>query len=322
MRRIFMILGVVLGVLVAAGVAIFMQASRPTVIEVPVAKEYIPAGTVLHSDMFRVAKMANIDADTKKTWVTVNEWKGADGKMTTSDIRTGFPIAKAQIDPNTPNGVESRLSLALTGTNDYYAVIPVNPDMVGNFVQPGDHVDLILTLKADGFGDGLGDNLYLDSKGSGILQCYTTVPDAFGAVQGFTDRLEATGPGGFGGDQADMAADRQAVVRQLPDGFERAVAIKAVRAGFVERDGPAEEIIGAADFVEIVAGHCEGGGCHFAKTGVQDQGGGDRQDFDPGGGSGCGLVHRLDPQHGVLVFATIGQKVSDGRAFGHYGTSI
>ncbi len=155
MRRIFMILGVVLGVLVAAGVAIFMQASRPTVIEVPVAKEYIPAGTVLHSDMFRVAKMANIDSDTKKTWVTVNEWKNADGKMTTSDIRTGFPIAKAQIDPNTPNGVESRLSLALTGTNDYYAVIPVNPDMVGNFVQPGDHVDLILTLKADGFGDGL-----------------------------------------------------------------------------------------------------------------------------------------------------------------------
>ena len=149
-----MILGVVLGVLVAGGVAIFMQANRPTIIEVPVAKEFIPAGTVLRDTMFRVAKMANVDKDTKEKWVTVAEWKGADGKMTTSDIRTGFPIAKAQVDPNTPNGVESRLSLALTGTNDYYAAIPVNADMIGNFVQPGDHVDVILYL-GNGIPDGI-----------------------------------------------------------------------------------------------------------------------------------------------------------------------
>jgi len=154
MRRIFMILGVVLGVLVAAGVAIFMQANRPTIIEVPVAKESIPAGTVLHDNMFRVARMANVDAATQKMWVTVAEWKGAEGKLTTSDIRAGFPVAKAQVDPNTPAGIENRLSLALTGTNDYYAVIPANADQVGNFVQPGDHVDVILSISADRWPDG------------------------------------------------------------------------------------------------------------------------------------------------------------------------
>jgi Flp pilus assembly protein CpaB len=90
--------------------------------------------------------MSNVDPQTLAKWVTLSTWSQANGKVTTSEIRAGFPIAMAQIDPNSSRAFETRLSLALSGTNDYYVVVPVKPDTVGNYVQPGDRVDIILNL--------------------------------------------------------------------------------------------------------------------------------------------------------------------------------
>lgn len=149
MRKLFILLGAVLGIAVAIGIFLFLQLSRPTTIEVPVARNDIPAGTVLKAELFRVSRMANLDSETLAKWVTVAEWSKADGKVATSDIRAGFPVAEAQIDPNSSNAQESRLSLALIGDDEYYVVIPANPNEVGNFVQPGDRIDLIISL-----GDG------------------------------------------------------------------------------------------------------------------------------------------------------------------------
>ena len=147
MRRLFVILGAVLGLIVAAGIFLFLQVSRPVTSEVPVAINDIPAGTVLHPDMFRVARLSNVDSETLQKWITATEWRAkADGKATTSDIRAGFPVAEAQINPNSPAALESRLSLALAGPNESYVVIPANPNDVGNFIQPGDRVDLVLSL--------------------------------------------------------------------------------------------------------------------------------------------------------------------------------
>ncbi len=146
MRKLFIILGAVLGVLVAVGVFLFVQFSRPVPVEVPVAIDDIPAGTFLRTDLFRVARMANVDAQTLSRWIKVTEWGAANGLMTTSDIRAGFPVARAQVDPNSIAAPESRLSAVLTGTNDYYIVIPVKPDEVGNYIQPNDRIDMIISI--------------------------------------------------------------------------------------------------------------------------------------------------------------------------------
>ena len=146
MRKAFLIIGAVLAVVVAAGIFLFLQSTRPTVVEVPLAISDIPAGTVLKADHFRLTRMANVDTQTLSKWVTLSTWKQAEGKATTSDIRAGFPIAWSQIDPTSTSNFEARLSLALTGTNELYVVIPAAPDEIGNFVQPGDRIDLIIAI--------------------------------------------------------------------------------------------------------------------------------------------------------------------------------
>ena len=147
MRRTYvMILAAVLAALAVAGVLFISNANQPKTVTVPVASSDIPAGTVLHAPMFRGAQMSNIDPTTLTRWVTADEWATAEGKVVIGDVRAGFPLAKSQIDPNAPSGMESRLSLAVTGDKDYYVVIPATPDQVGNFIQPGDKVDVVLSL--------------------------------------------------------------------------------------------------------------------------------------------------------------------------------
>ena len=146
MRKTILILGVVLAIIAAGAVFLFLQLTRPVVVEVPVATTDIPIGSVLKAEQFRVSRMSNVDPQTLSKWVTLADWRQVEGKVATSDIRAGFPIARAQVDPNSTNAVETRLSRALTGTNDYYVVIPAKPDEVGNYVQPGDRIDMILNL--------------------------------------------------------------------------------------------------------------------------------------------------------------------------------
>ena len=179
MRRIFLILGVVLGLLVAIGTFLFIQAQRPQEVTVPIANDDIPTGTVLRRELFSGVKMANVPASTYQKWVLANEFGAqAEGRTATSDIKAGFPIAKASLDPNTEGGIESRLSLAITGTNEYYVVIPATPDQVGNFVQPGDRVDVIISLGDGNRNDGLTMPLTptLNADTSGLITITTPLP--------------------------------------------------------------------------------------------------------------------------------------------------
>jgi Flp pilus assembly protein CpaB len=133
--------------MVAVGTFLFIQAQRPQEVTVPIANEDIPAGTVLRRELFSGVRMANVPASTYQKWVLAAEFTNeAEGRTALSDIKAGFPIAKASLDPNSAGGIETRLSLAITGTNEYYVVIPATPDQVGNFVQPGDRVDLLISL--------------------------------------------------------------------------------------------------------------------------------------------------------------------------------
>ncbi|HEY3291713.1 MAG TPA: SAF domain-containing protein [Anaerolineae bacterium] len=148
MRKLFIILGAVIAIVAAGGVYLFMQLNRPAITEVPVAISEIPAGTVLTTDLFKLTRVSNVEADAISQWVTYNEWNMAQGKVATTDIHAGFPIAKVQVDPESTAEGEKRLSVVLTGTNEYYAVIPVSANEIGNYVQTGDRVDLFITLGA------------------------------------------------------------------------------------------------------------------------------------------------------------------------------
>lgn len=146
MRRMFLIVGALLAVLVAAGIFMLWRISQPKLSELPVAIADIPAGTVLRPAMFKAVTWANLDPDTLKRFITVDEWQKANGKSSLTDISAGYPIAESQIDPNSDAEGESRLSRVISGTKTSYMVIPVSGDVIGNYVQPGDRVDLIVSL--------------------------------------------------------------------------------------------------------------------------------------------------------------------------------
>lgn len=146
MRRIFLVLGALLGILATAGLLYINQARQPRYAEILVAVDDLPAGTSLRAAQFRVARWANVDAPSLAQFVTVEGFKAAEGHKLTSDAHAGLPLAKIQIDSDLPKDAESRLSAVITGTNSYYAVLPVSPDDIGNWVQPNDRIDLLISL--------------------------------------------------------------------------------------------------------------------------------------------------------------------------------
>ena len=148
--------------------------------------------------------------------------------------------------------------------------------------RPGPHRDQEQTrLFGDGLGDGMGDHLDLHREGARFLQRLALVPDQFGGLQRLAHRLEPAGPCGLGGDQPDMAADRQAVIRQRLDGLQRARAVEGIRPVLIEREGPFQEIGCVPDLIEIVARKGKGGGRGLAEAAVHDHGGRDAQQFHP-----------------------------------------
>lgn len=151
MRKIFLIVGAILGVIVAVGLFMFVQFSKPSTVNVPVAIGNIPAGSVLKPYFFRVVKMSNVDQQTLSQWITEADWgKLADGKTTNSDIHIGLPVAREQVDSDLTTSSEFRISNILTGTNDYYIVLPVKTDELGEYVQPYDRIDIIISLGSGG----------------------------------------------------------------------------------------------------------------------------------------------------------------------------
>lgn len=177
MRKLFLIVGALLAVIVAAGIFLLWRASRPVVYELPVAVTDIPAGTVLRPQLFKVVQWSNLDEDTLRRLITVDEFDRANGKTTLTDIRAGFPVAESQVDPNSNAEGESRLSQVISGTKTSYIVMPVNPDMIGNYVQPGDRVDVLVSigdLSANEFNIGPDGELLVQDKtqGSGAADAY------------------------------------------------------------------------------------------------------------------------------------------------------
>jgi Flp pilus assembly protein CpaB len=146
MRRIFLIMGIALGVITTAGLLYFNLVNRPIPAEILVAVNDVSSGSVVRPQDFRIARWTDVDQRALSQYVTAREFALYEGKLLNSDVRAGFPLGKSQIDANTPEGAVSRLSVAITGTDSYYFVLPSSPDGLGNWVQPDDRIDVLITI--------------------------------------------------------------------------------------------------------------------------------------------------------------------------------
>ncbi len=146
MRKIFLIMGIALGVLASAGLIYFNMRNRPAVSHIMVAVRDVPAGTAVQAADFRVATWADVDAVALSRYLSPAEFAGIEGRMLLSDVSAGFPLGKNQLDSEASAGAAARLSNGVQGGESYYAVLPVSPDQIGNWVQPNDRIDMLITL--------------------------------------------------------------------------------------------------------------------------------------------------------------------------------
>lgn len=146
MRRITLLIAAVLGILSAAGLIYVNVLSRPAVVEVVLAAESIPAGSVLRAEMFRVVQWSDVDVRDASAFVTAESFPRYVDRLLLVDLPAGSPLAVAAVDGALPEDAHLRLSSVMTDDDAYYFVLPASPDRIGNWVQPNDRVDLLVTV--------------------------------------------------------------------------------------------------------------------------------------------------------------------------------
>jgi Flp pilus assembly protein CpaB len=147
LRTPLIILGLLGAVVVAVAVVLVVRVGRGTPVELPVAISDIPPGAALEPQLFRLEEVRGLDTG---AYVTKDEFAAYVGYPTLETVHAGFPVGKAQVRTDDPNLRQGRLTLLLSdeeGDEDHLVYpLAVTPDQVGNYLVPGDHVDVIFTL--------------------------------------------------------------------------------------------------------------------------------------------------------------------------------
>jgi Flp pilus assembly protein CpaB len=146
MRRITLLIAAVLGIISAAGLIYINVLARPAAVEIVLAERAIPAGTPLRADMFRVVQWNDVDPADAAAFVSAANFPRYIDRMLLVDLPAGSPLAIAAIDAALPEDAHLRLSAVLTDADAYYFVLPASPDHIGNWVQPNDRVDLLVSV--------------------------------------------------------------------------------------------------------------------------------------------------------------------------------
>ena len=141
-----LVIGIVGAVLVGVAVVLVVRMGRGTPIPLPVAIEDIPPGTPLEPQLFRLTHVRDLDPATLEAVVTADEFPDYMGLPVVETVHAGSPVFKAQIQTDAPNEWQSRITLLVSDPGHVVFPIPVSPDQVGNFVVPGDYVDVVFTL--------------------------------------------------------------------------------------------------------------------------------------------------------------------------------
>jgi len=150
-RQAALAIALVAGLLAALGAWIFIgqqqgkvQAPPPAeVVSLPMPIKTIPAWTELHPDMFQLQQV-------KKEQVPVNvitDLQGLEGRIAVSDLPEKQAVSVGQVAEKSKRlGIAYALNEGLRGMS-------VSLDVVGavsDFVQPGNHVDVMCSFQQDG----------------------------------------------------------------------------------------------------------------------------------------------------------------------------
>ncbi len=142
-------IGLALTGLAVAVLFIGAKSGGPSAVEVPVARQDIPAGTTITKDLFYLDKFAGATGKTMSQYVTRDEFMPYVGATTVETVHAGFPLGKAQVavDENgEPNVRIQRLTLMVQEEGKLVFPLPVEADTAGNYIQAGDYVDLIFSV--------------------------------------------------------------------------------------------------------------------------------------------------------------------------------
>jgi Flp pilus assembly protein CpaB len=146
MRRITLLIGAVLGLIAAGGLIFINVINRPSTVEVILTTQDLPSGTALRADLFRVARWSDIDEADAARFITAEEYERYDGRLLLVDVPNGMPLSKANVDAALPDDAHVRLSSVITDADSYYFVLPASADEIGNWVQPNDRIDLLVSV--------------------------------------------------------------------------------------------------------------------------------------------------------------------------------
>ena len=146
MRRITLLIGALLGLITAGGLIFINVVNRSAVVEVVLAMHDLSAGTPLRADMFRVARWSDVDAADADRFITAEEFTNHEGRLLIHDLPAGSPLAESHIDSALPQDAHLRLSSIITDSDSYYFVLPAAADEIGNWVQPNDRIDLLVSV--------------------------------------------------------------------------------------------------------------------------------------------------------------------------------
>lgn len=145
-RLPLLILGLVGAVVVMVAVVLVVRLGRGTPVPLPVAIEYIPPGTPLEPQLFRLTQVRDLDRATLDAVVTADEFAEYIGLPVVETVHAGSPVFKAQIATEMPNEWQSRLTLLVSDPSHLVFPVPVSADQVGNYIVAGDYVDVVFTL--------------------------------------------------------------------------------------------------------------------------------------------------------------------------------
>ena len=149
LRSPLLIIGILLSIAVVVALLFAGRLFNPPGHEIPVALQDLPAGTALDSADFHLEEWKGVSSQTLDQYVTADEFLDQyQGALLLEPVRAGFPVAKAQLlVDGAPDPKVSHLATALDEGQALF-VLPASPDVVGNFIQPGDTVDMIFSIGA------------------------------------------------------------------------------------------------------------------------------------------------------------------------------
>jgi hypothetical protein len=138
-----LILGLAGALIVAVAVVLVVRAGRGVAVELPVAIDDIVPGEHLDPSRFRLAEVRGLDTS---AYVTASEFGRYVGFPLIETVHAGFPVGKAQVAMIDTLRYQDRLTLLLDDPANLVYPLPAAPEQVGNYVYPGDYVDVIFTL--------------------------------------------------------------------------------------------------------------------------------------------------------------------------------